>query len=213
MAPYFLLLLAHGICVAVFLVATIAAGRSFRIPIQEASLFNGPALLRFQIGGVTYRLNILPLGSSVEFAPECESAPLSKRLVLIFSGAVALFLLAGGCLSFETAGDMTLRGFGQIVAGAVRPLSEGRDLWQSMAEFIGSSPFAILLGATAAKECAFNLLPIPPLSGGYALLAVADSASPLSDRFRFRAMFAGLLVFFALMLGWILAGFAGISYQ
>ncbi len=84
------LILAHVICVLAYFLATIMVGRLFRLSIEEASLFNGRTLIQFQFGDTRYRLNWLPLGNSVKFASDYESAVLVAKLLLILSGCGAL---------------------------------------------------------------------------------------------------------------------------
>ncbi len=115
------------------------------------------------------------------------------------------YLIAVACLSFDQAWRVLARGFEQIIRGAILPLSQGHDYVHSVVAFVKGHPFITILGATAAKECAFNLLPIPPLSGGYALLAILDSLLPLSEKLRYRAMLIGFLCLVALMVGWMVA--------
>jgi hypothetical protein len=76
------------------------------------------------------------------------------------------------CLSELNAVQMLFSGFGQIVVGGLSPTDEGATLVRSGANFVQQNGFVAVLGATAAKATAFNLLPLPNLAGGMSILAL-----------------------------------------
>jgi membrane-associated protease RseP (regulator of RpoE activity) len=199
-------LLALGLCVIVFTIATAIVGRLLRHSIEEVKLFNGPTLLRFQWKGTAYRLGCLPIGNSTKFGSEYDSSPIGRKLPVILSGCTALFLLSIVCVSLDPAWKALVSGFEQIVMGALHPREQGQEYIRGVLEFLESQPFVTILGYTAAKVCAMNLLPYPPLSGGYALVAILDWGFPRTKKYHFGVMATvGLILTLALGIGWIIA--------
>lgn len=167
------LLAAIVLCFFVYVFGTIVVAKVLRVPFDEVGLFVGPRLFGVKRNGVEYRLNAIPLGSYVRFSrPEFESTSGIKLVAVSLAGCVATFLMAVLCLSGPDAVHMLFRGFVQILSGALGPRDEGAALVRSGADFVRHHGFVAVLGATAAKSTAFNLLPLPNLAGGMSILTL-----------------------------------------
>ena len=168
-------------------IGTMAAlGRWLGIKIRRVSLGFGPVLFSVRI----FQLRALPFGGSVTFkdtrsedttdeAPAAhgqvgdafDHTPRAVQVLLPLAGAaslavVALLLHPGSALA--SIG----RGFVQIVAGGGSPLGTAQELIEGARAFAPQQGFPPLLGMLAAKLAALNLLPLPAMNGGQALLAL-----------------------------------------
>jgi membrane-associated protease RseP (regulator of RpoE activity) len=188
------------------------AGRLAGAAVEELALFLGPPLLRFEVRGVTLRLNLLPLGSYVKFAdrsdrPEArgrflrELPPLT-RAAIAASGCLTLLALAALCLGPSAAAQKLLSGFGQVVAGPLRPFSTGARLLSLLAEFARTHPFAATLGLVAAKMTALNLLPVPTLNGADILFNLAELFLKIPASLKSVLNPVGLLLVLACWVSW-----------
>jgi hypothetical protein len=193
--------------------AMLLAGLACGAPAEEVSLFFGPRLLSFRLGGLTCRLGCLPLGGYVKFHDD-DLGPLRRRYrdlhpltraAIPLAGCAALLLVAMACLGPAEGWGSFLRGFGQFPAGALAPLSTGQELQARLAEVLTALPLAAALGVFAAKVAAVNLLPLPPLNGGQVLATLLRWRRPPGSRLETAANYAGLLIYLALCLGWLTA--------
>lgn len=186
-------------------------GWLFRLPFEEVALFSGPAIVKRKIGAVTYRLNLIPLGGHVFFSnPEFLEAPVWKSIPTMAAGCVATLLVAMLCLGPFDAWTMTTDGFRQVVMGAISPKEVGAPLLRSAADFVRNNGFLIILGATATKFGAFNLLPLPVLIGGNVIMQPLRKWFPSFERL-FNAMtLVGFLLVMALSVSWWIAGYTAI---
>jgi membrane-associated protease RseP (regulator of RpoE activity) len=190
------------LCNLIYASGTIAIAVSLRVPFDEVALFVGPRLLHITRGGVEYRLNAIPLGSHVRFVrPAYDTTSVLKLVPLVLAGCAATFAMALLCLPSGDAVQMLTNGFKQFVVGAVRPRSQGAELVRTAVEFAHEHGFIAVLGATAAKSTAFNLLPIPNLAGGMAIMTILR---PLwrNEGVSVALMTIGVLLTLALVVCW-----------
>lgn len=194
--------------------ATLA--RLLGITVREVSLGFGPTLLSTGI----FRLRALPFGGAVvlkntltdtkphDAAPDWaddafDTQPRAVRVLLPLSGIAALIAVAFA-LRPDAAWGSIVNGFAQIVTGALSPLSTAQHLLGG-ATHAGSLGFAALLGMLAAKFAALNLLPLPTMGGGQALLALLDPCP--HDQPRWKELLLQWSAWLAIALGaaWIVA--------
>jgi len=181
-------------------------GWLFGLPFQEVALFFGPAILKRKIGSVTYRLNLIPLGGHVFFSnPEFANAPLWATLPTMAAGCIAAFLVAVLCLGPAEAWVMTIEGFRQGILGPLNPKEVGAALVTSAIEFVRTHDFVNILGATATKFCAFNLLPIPSLIGGHLVMQPLRKWFPSFENTFNVLTVVGFLLVLALFVSWWVA--------
>src|SRR5262249_43751336 len=114
--------------------AMLLTGLAFRAPAEEISLFFGPRLLSFRLGGLLCRVGCLPLGGYVKFYDDAE--PFRRRFhhlhpvaraATALAGCAALLLVALACLGPAEGWGSFLRGFAQFLRGALAPLSAGQE--------------------------------------------------------------------------------------
>lgn len=200
-----------GYTLFVVLVARFAGAR-----VDALAVFMGPKLLAARVAGLEAQLRAIPIPTAeVRFASVADVADdedertsldvLSrpKRLAVL---ALPWVLLLGVCATllgpFAAAGAFA-RGFVQFPAGALAPTSTGVTLLAALTHrhaVLSPWAFAALL---ATKLIAFNLLPIPGLSGFsivYRVLATG-SVPPAPVRI------AGMVATLGLAGGWVWAVF------
>jgi membrane-associated protease RseP (regulator of RpoE activity) len=219
------------------LTGTIAlAARFCRVEVKRCNLFIGPRLWSGKAAGFPFTIRSIPVGGSVEFfhlqdegeeksktaVPPVEFVadgsghtgrrfsdlhPLA-RVAIALSGCTGLFLVSVLCLGPAGAWAAFLRGFVQVPAAAIAPLSTGKQLVGRLVEVASTMPFGVALGLIFTKEAALNLLPLPGLNGGEVLLTLM--------RWKRHGLFpgeggvrcAGLLVLLALLGSLTLAALA-----
>lgn len=192
---------------ALALSATVAG-----VAIHEIRYGFGPVLLRFG----RYRVAMLPLGGFVKMKDSREQQSVSeathdayncqprwKQALIPLGGSAALLLLALLLLG-DDGWRAFLDGFFQVLAGAAAPLSEAQRLLGTFADYLRARPFLDVLGLCAAKMAAVNLLPVPILNGGAAILALLGF-NDAGERKTAAIQMTGLLALGALWLSWTIA--------
>ena len=178
---------------------------TLRVPVFEVSYGRGPAIT-FRAGIARVKVAPLPLGGSVIFLnrghqipprrPDDrlhEDGPVMVRVLLEMSGPVALMAVAAGALG-QGALSETWRGFPQF--------------WRLAADFgFDFTPRARIAyhGLPGAgvwlltKFAAFNLLPIPILNGGQAIVYALEGVAGrrLSERVRAAMVQVAVIMAFA----------------
>ncbi|MBW3497656.1 site-2 protease family protein [Janthinobacterium sp. NKUCC08_JDC] len=161
--------------------------RAFGITVRSVSYGVGPTLLTW--GEVHVKL--LPLGGNVVLKDTREETlydddrcldaynfqPLWKQVLLPLSGVGVLLALSLGILG-ASGWERFVATFGQIIHGALAPLSTAQALLGDGASFARTHGFALVFALFSLKLCAFNLLPFAGLNGGQALLAIARGGKP-----------------------------------
>ena len=168
----------------------VVAGMLAKARVESIHLFFGKKLASFTIGEVTFTIGSIPVGGSVVFEGMNSEAtedneltgynklPLSWRLTIIASGPLAVFLLASLCIGSAEAAHSLLIGFGQVVQGALSPLSQGQVLLSKAETLLSTQGAITLLGVLSAKMAASNLLPLPTLNGGQLIMALLNIVNP-----------------------------------
>ena len=188
------------------------AGRMAGASIAEVAIFTGPAIVKIEVYGVAFRLNLLPFGSYVRF--DAEERVRRKRLddihplirvLIAASGCLALLLFTAVCFGPRVALHHTLSGFSQIITGALSPIAIGTQLLQRLWQFVATESLLSTLALVASKEAAFNLLPLPALNGGDIILNLVSFVKPISESLRVKLTMAGTLVMLLIWLCWLIA--------
>jgi membrane-associated protease RseP (regulator of RpoE activity) len=200
------LLLAYVLCQVAWAFGMAIAGLLFGVGIQEVGLFFEPVIVEFEIAEVRFRLNWLPLGSYVKYREDdfANAGPL-RAAAMSLGGCVVLLAIAGICFPSGAGLDMVATGFREIVMGAISPLGKGRELATQAIDFIRGHGFVAILGATAAKMCAFNLLPLPSSNSGHSLLMLWKGLFTLSAKVQVILTLIGMLLTILMALSWIVA--------
>lgn len=206
MTQLLLLFFAATICMIAHAMGSVVAGRLLRLSCDEVGLFVGPSIAERDFRGVTYRLNAIPLGSYVRFQrDEFEDASFTHRLLVILSGPISMLAIA--ILGSPDGSGISLfwDGFSQIIHGATSPLAEGQLLATQAIDFINQSSFLSLLGAFAAKNASYNLLPIPTLPGGALVMGLWKAFAPLSEQVQVYVALTGFLLNILILIAWLVA--------
>lgn len=193
----------------------VIAGLLARAPLEKIELFNGPKLAVLNFGRVALSLGSIPIGGSVSFKGMAFSGeetepegfgrlPLAWRWAIILSGPLAVFLLASACVGVVAAERSLANGFSQVVVGAFAPLTQGQTLLRKAAALFQTRGFVITLGVLSAKMTAGNLLPIPPLNGGQAIMELLRGRSVASNAAS-RYQTLGLTFCILMFAGWCVA--------
>lgn len=207
---------ATALLTAVHVLVMTLLGRWLRIAVREVSLGFGPVLLSAGI----FRLRAVPLGGVVMFKdtraeaiPEgappgwvkdaFDHQPRWVQALLPLAGAASLVAMAFAWHPGSALASLG-HGFVQIAAGGLGPLSTAQPLIAG-ASHIATQGFLPLLGVLAAKFAALNLLPLPMMNGGQALLALLDPAPRETPRWKQMLMQWSVWLLIALVFSWAVA--------
>jgi membrane-associated protease RseP (regulator of RpoE activity) len=210
--PWPTLLALAATCQAVNLAGRLIVARLVGAKVEQADLFYGPHVIRYETqGGTVYRLGLIPLGNSVRFAAEPgidgsfnELHPL-RRVALVASGSASLVLLALVLLGPARGLRSLAQGIPQVLAGAWAPGTMAQDLLSGLFAVLRRHSWTTGLGVVAAKFTAMNLLPFPNLDGGQILLRLLAWRRPEPARWLLPFHVLGIVIAAAILVGWIAA--------
>ncbi|NHZ42781.1 hypothetical protein [Massilia aquatica] len=195
--------------IASYLPILVAAwiARSFGVVVEQLTLGTGPVLMRRK----PLVMRLLPINASVQFkhcgaipapgphdrAGSLDARPVWVQLLIAASVPACLLEMAWALLGGEGL-DLFRSAVAQCVRGALSPLSEAQSLLAAYHTALAQQSFGFVLGLTAAKMAAFNLLPTGFSAGYQCLEIVAQRAFPQVQR--------GLIALTLLMMGsWLVA--------
>lgn len=176
------LLASAAICNLLYNLATARVAIALGVPVSAIVVGQGPILLQTSLGrapgGATLRIALFPTGGSVQFAPAdaahdpehpspFEQADWALKFLIALAGPLWLILVAAIVLrgeAFAQTASFWPELFG-VLTRVPQPLDLHGLLWPVIQERGYPTAFALF----ATKFAAFNLTPIPPLSGGMAL--------------------------------------------
>lgn len=187
MSPAIQFFLAAALFMLIHISVMAVCARAFGITVRGISYGVGPTLLT--VGKV--HLKLLPLAGNVMLKDTREETlydddrcldaynfqPLWKQVLLPLSGVGVLLALSLGILG-ASGWERFAAAFGQIIHGALAPLSTAQALLGDGESFARTHGFALVFALFSLKLCAFNLLPFAGLNGGQALLAIARGGKP-----------------------------------
>lgn len=187
MHPAFQLLLCFILFMLIHISVMAVCARALGITVRGISYGVGPTLLT--VGKV--HLKLLPLAGNVVLKDTREKTlydddpcldaynfqPLWKQVLLPLSGVAVLLALSLGIMG-ASGWERFVAAFGQIIHGALAPLSTAQALLGDGESFARTHGFALVFALFSLKLCAFNLLPFAGLNGGQALLAIARGGKP-----------------------------------
>ncbi|WP_374198639.1 site-2 protease family protein [Janthinobacterium sp. UMAB-56] len=213
MHPAFQLLLCFLLFMLIHISVMALCARAFGITLRQISYGVGPTLL--SLGKVHVKL--LPLAGNVVLKDTREETlydddpcldaynfqPLWKQLVLPLSGVAVLLALSLSIMG-ASGWERFVAAFGQIIHGALAPLSTAQELLGEGETFARTHGFALVFALFSLKLCAFNLLPFAGLNGGQALLALARGGKPYAAWEESATKWL-LLPGLAILLAWVVA--------
>jgi membrane-associated protease RseP (regulator of RpoE activity) len=212
-----------AICIATMLLhvtALAACARLAKIPIRLITLGIGWTLLKIGL----LQIKLLPLGGSVhmkdsrtetlteaELADAFDHQPRWRQAAIPLGGSLSVLGVSLLLLGIE-GWDAFLSGFHQVFAGALSPLTVGPQLIAAFVSGVESDPVAWSFGLFCAKIAAVNLLPLPSLNGGDALMALLG-LNKASEQTRVKLLTMSVCVVLLLWGGWLLAASVYVARQ
>ena len=166
-------------------------GLWWQLRITEIQLFYGPSL-KIQLPFARLQIGCIPLGGSVKFAErdeddvQADSAlgdnlrywrdlPRWRQALLAVSGPITVLIVAMVLLGpFEAASSFG-RGFGQLVEGCLSPRAKATEWLRSYFGLWQTHQFILATGILAATLAMLNLLPLPTMAGGQAVMSLFAS--------------------------------------
>lgn len=215
MMTFFLQLLAAWILLVVAHVSAMAlAGVAFGVDLREVSYGFGKQL--FSRGKL--KIKAVPLGGYAKFGdtreteadPPADPAtafnhkPAVIRAIIALAGCALLVLLAALVLAGSSVSEV-IAGFRQIVVGALGPKSTAQEYIHALYAISTTHGFPALLAVLATKVAAFNLLPLPTMNGGQALLAFVPTDRNVHPAWEQRLASIGIFLMLALGGSWAFA--------
>ena len=172
---------ALAILIAVHLIPFYVLGRCAAVTVEAFELFFGGALVRWRHDGTWFSVNWFPLGGFVKFKGidvatggntegTWHRLPRIARAAICLSGPTALLLLALIALGPASFREDVRETSTQVAELAVHPAA----VIKRFLAFVDSSPFRIILGAIGVKLAFVNLLPLPLVNGGQAIVELAN---------------------------------------
>jgi len=200
------LLVAIPIAVVVHVIAMAIAGWLVGAPLERIQLFFGPLIKRIELGDTALEIHAIPSGGSVKFSDDFHQTvhPI-KRIFIASFGCFALLILAMIIFGASEGFDKFVRGFSQIIYGAISPRSYGSYLLLSFYEFVRANGFLACLALVASKMAAGNLLPLPVLNGGDIIMILVNWIKPMSPKLRERFQQFGFILVLIIFVCWLVA--------
>ncbi len=177
---------AAALALAIHLGAMALCARAMGICVRSVSYGVGPTLLRLgrlQVqplplsGYVTLKDSREELLGPGELGDAFNHQPVWKQVLVPLAGPAAL-VAAGIAILGAEGGASFIRAFAQVILGAVSPFGQAQEYLHSFQAFVGQHGFVAVLGLLCAKMAAFNLLPLPTLNGGQALVNLVKWGRP-----------------------------------
>lgn len=209
------LLLAITLSIFVHISTMALFGYLYGIKINEISFGVGLRLIRFK----QVCIKLLPLGGYVRFAdsrsPDAKGIdtrqlfnfrPAYMRAAIAISGCLFMLLISA-VLAGSQAFDALVSTYVQFFSGALSPLNTGKAYIHEIAAFIDSQGFVSIYAITQVKIAALNLLPLPMLNGGQAILVFFDKAEQPPGKLMNGLMQASMFVYMGLIVSWLAALF------
>ena len=163
---YIKLILAIACVVSIHLITMAFCAWVLGITVRMITFGIGPQILTLGL----FRFSLIPVGGNVRLAmlsdmPEgdfatgaLDRAERWKRVLLPLSGPLAL-LGVGVILLGRPAFDQFLQAFPQLLGGTISPLGTAQDLLHDASKTLRSLSTIQVVGVSACKVAAFNLLP------------------------------------------------------
>lgn len=174
------------------------------VKITEICYGTGPKLVSF--GKITIRL--IPISGYARMLDSRENnleehelqfaynlKPSFVRAFILVSGSISLILIAE-LLIGKQAFDYFTNAFGQITRFILSPTQDAQVYIQKILDFTETSSIITIFSITLTKIAAINLLPIPALNGGNALLELIN----LNKKHRLFILKAGISVILLMLL-------------
>ena len=206
------LLISITIFMLIHVSAMAVAMKLFGVKIKEVSYGAGPTLYR--MGSLKFQPlpisgYVKPLDSRVDEVTEEEKPyafnhqPVAIQVLAPLSGCIVVFVISYLVLG-GVAVNSFLSAFQQIVVGALHPFSAGQEFIQKTLDFVQGSSLIVIVAVVQTKVVAFNLLPLPLLNGGQAIVNLLKMGRP-DSRWEIIAANFSMFLLLILLIGWLLS--------
>lgn len=228
-ARFRLLVIIFGLSIPLMVVhlsAFVFFGLWRRAAIEEIGIGAGGRLARAKLGRVTVRLNWMITSGYVKFRGQDDLPPMPgetmerpvdgrrdfqelrpwERLILNLSAPALVLAFAAVLIGPARAWGSLVSGFRQHLTAAIPPAHEGQALVAGLFELVAGGQLALAMGLMACKMTAGNLLPVPVLNGGEALIEAVHlvTGRPVPQRWRSLLQVIGLCFLLGLAVLWLL---------
>jgi len=174
------------------------------VPIERISFGMGTRWFQTSIATIPISFG-LPLGGYVKFVGD-DLRRLGVRLCgLELSGCAVLLILAAVILGRHASFDVFAL-WQQFFEGALSPLGHAQILLADFGRHLAGLDELSILATVSFGLAALNLLPVPMLNGGNAIMHfVSSTIYPLTDRSQEWLFRVGLFIIFPALGSWLLA--------
>jgi hypothetical protein len=181
----------------------------FKLPIERIAFGSGKRWLQISIAAIPVSFGILFFTGSVKFS-DIESSLEPKlhgwqRSLVELSGCAVLLGLAAVIMRRRATFDV-FTFWQQFIEGALSPFGQAQLLLKDLGRYLAGLDELSILAAMSFGMAAMNLLPLPPLNGGNAIMhLVSSTLSPLTLRDQEWLFRMGFLTFLFGCCAWLLA--------
>jgi hypothetical protein len=178
------------------------------VPIERMSFGVGERWLEIKVATIPISFGF-PFGGSVKFVgdePNVNPKFLGwRRCVVELSGCAVLLVLAAIILGRQATFDV-LALWRQFIEGALSPFGHAQILLVDLGRYLGGLNDISIFAAMSFGQAALNLLPLPPVNGGNALMYLVSSMLyPLTWRTQELLFQIGFTIFLFACGSWLLA--------
>ena len=205
--------------VAHVLSMTLVGSVCWGVGVERISIFYGEPLFRFRLGSIPIEVGYLPTGGSTTFhrtanVGACRQGVRTyeglhpwQRVVVILSGPSLLLLLGYAFVGGNELLGVLHRFIPTFVSGTMSPGTQGVETLTSYFRFLEQGDYRIAFGVLAVVLAAVNLLPLPTLNGGEAVIELVQALSRhrLATKTTMVVRICSLLVALAVTASWAFA--------
>jgi regulator of sigma E protease len=174
------------LAIVIHLLGFLIAAKLLCIPVLVFSIFMGPPLFSFTLRKTVVQFCMLPLGGYVKVAQREGGNPSTgserhfedlhplTRVAFFLMGCFLLGVVSFATLGARDAWDGFLHTYSQFLNIAVSPIKFGAAKLEAFFAQVSNGTISPLqaLGWVSIKFSALNLLPLPLLNGGAALITL-----------------------------------------
>ena len=197
-------------------------GHLYGITITEISYGFGFKLITFKKVSV----KSFPIGGYVKFADSRDEEtqqlapqqffnhkPRYVRAAITLSGCLLMLLISILILGSQRAFEIFIQTYQQVFIGAIGPVTAGKDYIHQISSFIAANSLLTIYAATQLKVAALNLLPLPILNGGQALLTIIDKPEQKPSKALILAIQLSVFLYITLIICWLVALLSAYVYS
>jgi hypothetical protein len=176
-----------------------------KLPIERMSFGFGGRGLKANVATIPISFEILFFSGSVKFAGNEPQLYGWQRCVIELSGCAVLLALAAVIMKRGASFDV-LALWRQLIEGALSPFGHAQVLLMDLERYLGGLDELSTLAAVTFGIAAINLLPLPLLNGGNALMYfVSSTLYPLTRRSQQWLFRVGFITFVSGFCSWLVA--------